>query len=90
MTIEQARDDKDKLEWKRENDLDGYNINCWGLKTNPNGNVFVEITLHGNIIREFLFPAYKQYNLQAHFEDIVNGEKNDSTSGYDIASSCGI
>lgn len=90
MTIEEARQDKDKLEWERKEPLDGYNIHCWRLKSNPHKDVLIEVTKDGNIIREFLYPAYKQYNLQAHFEDIVEGEKRNSADGYEAASWNGI
>jgi len=90
MTIQEAKADKDKLEWERKEPLDGYNIHCWRLKTNPHSDVFIEVTKDGNIIREFFYPAYKQYNLQAHFEDIVAGEKQNSISGYQAASWNGI
>lgn len=90
MNIEQAKLGKDKLEWERKEPIDGYNIHCWRLKTNPHNDVLIEITKDGKIIREFLYPAYKQYNLQAHFQDIVDGEKQNSASGYETASWNGI
>lgn len=84
------QNEKDKLEWSRKEDYKGFNINCWRLKTDPHKDVFIEILKDGKIHREFLYPAYKQYNLQAHFEDIVEGELRNSTSGYEAASWNGI
>jgi hypothetical protein len=82
--------EKDILEWSRKQDYKGFNIHCWRLKGNPHKDVLIEIWKDGKILREFLYPAYKQYNLQAHFEDIVEGELQNSTSGYEAASWNGI
>lgn len=62
----------------------------WNLLEDTHGNVLIEILKDGAIIREFLFPAYKQYNLQAHFEDIVEGEIKESSRGYEMAASTGL
>ena len=40
--------------------------------------------------REFSYPAYKIFNLAAHFEDIVEGELRNSDIGYRIAGSTGL
>ena len=82
--------EKDVLEWKRKEDYKGYNVKCWRLKENPHKDVLIEIVKDGQVIREFLFPAYKQYNIQAHFEDIVEGELQKSDSGYQAAAWDGI
>ena len=44
------------------------------------------------MIRSFIFPAYKIYNIAAHFSDVVDGElsKNDKDRGYTIAASNGL
>lgn len=44
---------------------------------------FIKLTI-------FSTPAYKIYNLQAHFSDIVDGEIENSDSGYQIAASTGL
>ena len=51
------------------------------------GDALVTITREGKLLREFTYPAYKVYNLQAHFTDIVEGELANSAEGYAIAGS---
>jgi len=50
----------------------------------------VEIFKDGQPHRSFTFPAYKIWNIAAHFRDIVDGEIEKSTSGYDMAASDGL
>jgi hypothetical protein len=38
----------------------------------------------------FLYPAYKIYNIAAHFEEIVDGELEGNDGGYRAASWNGI
>ncbi len=77
----------EKLAFTRETDYRGFNIKAfWG----DGGNARIEIIKDGKVYREFLFPAYKIYNLQAHFEDIVDGELQNSDAGYRIAASTGL
>ena len=52
----------------------GYTIRASYLKAPRNGDALIEVMKDGVTIRRFLFPAYKIYNLQAHFSDIVDGE----------------
>lgn len=37
-----------------------------------------------------MFPAYKVWNIAAHFKDIVDGEIEQSTRGYEAAAWNGI
>jgi hypothetical protein len=62
----------------------GFTMQAWYLKE-PAGDALIEIKRDGEPYRRFLYPAYKIYNLAAHFGDIVEGEINGSFSGYDIA-----
>jgi hypothetical protein len=59
-------------------DLDdrGFNVKAWYLKDSEEskGDALVEIRRDGELLRQFLFPAYKIYNISAHFGDIVDGE----------------
>ena len=50
----------------------------------------IEVMKDGQAVRKFLFPAYKIYNLQAHFRDIVDGEIENSSKGYEMAAWDGI
>lgn len=56
----------------------------------PKGDALIEISKQGKIVREFLFPAYKVYNISAHADDIINGLEKDSDSGLYIAGSTGL
>jgi len=54
------------------------------------GDALVKITKNGKLHRKFKWPAYKIFNISAHFGDIVDGElekTNDKLSGYKIAGS---
>lgn len=54
------------------------------------GDALIEIRYQGNLIREFIFPAYKIWNISAHFSDIVDGELENNDRGYQIAASTGL
>jgi hypothetical protein len=60
----------------------GFSIKATYLEA-PKGDAFIEIFRGGEAHRSFLYPAYKIWNLAAHFEDIVDG-------GYRAASWNGI
>ena len=45
------------------------------------GDALVTITREGKLLREFTYPAYKVYNLQAHFTDIVRGKTSQFRRG---------
>ena len=69
----------------------GFNVKAWYLENTEEskGDALIEVRYSGNIIREFMMPAYKIWNIAAHFSDIVDGElsKNDKERGYEIAHS---
>jgi hypothetical protein len=69
----------------------GFRVRAWwpGKKDNS-GDALVEIRKKGRFYRKFKWPAYKIFNIAAHFQDIVDGElekTNDKLSGYKIAGS---
>lgn len=68
----------------------GYTIRASYLKEPNKADALIEIFKDGNPVREFLFPAYKIWNLAAHFRDIVDGEIENSDSGYRAAAWTGI
>lgn len=68
----------------------GYTIRASYLKNPDHLNALIEVMKDGQTVRSFLFPAYKIYNLQAHFRDIVDGEIANSAIGYGMAASNGI
>ena len=47
----------------------------------------VVVTRDGQPFKEFTYPAYKIFNIAAHWQDIVEGELKDSDEGYRIAGS---
>jgi hypothetical protein len=68
----------------------GYTIRASYLKEPRKGDALIEVMKDGQVVRQFLFPAYKIYNLQAHFCDIVDGEIKKSAKGYETAAWDGI
>ena len=51
----------------------------------PKGDALIEIFRDGQPYRRFLYPAYKIYNIAAHFSDIVDSEIAGNFHGYDLA-----
>lgn len=70
----------------------GYNAKAWYLKDTQEskGDALIEISKDGILLRQFLFPSYKIWNISAHFSDIVDGELENSDSGYRMAAWNGI
>jgi len=65
----------------------GYVAEAWEA---DDGDALIRI-LHGaDVVREFRFPAYKVYNIGAHFSEIVDSEIAKNTDGYEHAASTGI
>jgi hypothetical protein len=79
---------KEKLAY--ETHLRGFDLKMWYLEKPNNGDALIEIFKSGKPHREFLFPAYKIWNIAAHFEDIVIGELENNTTGYEMAAWDGI
>jgi hypothetical protein len=67
----------------------GYNFKATYL-LEPKGEALIEISKDGKIVKEFLFPAYKIYNISAHADDIVDGLEKDNESGLIMAGSTGF
>jgi hypothetical protein len=67
----------------------GYTCRASYLK-DPDDDALVEIFKDGAPVRSFLFPAYKVWNIAAHFSDIVDGEIENSAAGYQMAAWNGI
>jgi len=79
--------EKEKLAFEKEDR--GYTVKAWYLKEDT-GDAFVEIKKGNSIIREFKFPAYKIWNIAAHFSDIVDSEIAKNQQGYEMAAWNGI
>ena len=68
----------------------GYSVKASYLKDPHGRDALVEIFKDGQPLREFIFPAYKVWNIAAHFTDIVDSEVAKTTTGYEIAAWNGI
>lgn len=76
----------DKIAFEGPNTPDrGYTIKVSYLKPPRSGDSLVEVFFRETLVRQFLWPAYKIWNLQAHFSDIVDGEIAKNDSGYQMA-----
>lgn len=70
----------------------GYNVKAWYVKDTETekGDALIEVRKEEEIIRQFIFPAYKIWNIAAHFKDIVDSEEEKNITGYKIAASTGL
>ncbi len=74
---------KDKIAF--EGDEGEYHFAAWYL-IEPKGDALVEITKGDEVVKSFLWPAYKIWNVAAHARDIVE----DLDRGLAIAGSDGL
>ena len=72
-----------------EGDEQGFHFKGSYLKE-PIGEALIEISKEGHVIREFLFPSYKIWNIPAHAKDIVLGLVEGNDEGLYIAGSNGL
>ena len=72
-----------------EGEMRGYHFKAMYL-IDPKGDALVQIMKNGKMIKEFLFPAYKIWNIAAHAYDIIDGLEQGNDSGFFIAGSNGI
>ncbi len=79
---------KDKMAYKTEPHR-GYIFTATYL-LEPKCDALIEIEKDGKLIKEFLFPAYKIFNISAHADDIIDGLEEDSNRGLRIAGSNGL
>ena len=63
----------------------GFTVKAYYLREPNDGDALVEIYRDEKPYRRFLFPAYKIWNIAAHFADIVDEEIEGNYSGYDLA-----
>ena len=68
----------------------GYTVKASYLLPPHAGDALIEIFKDGEPLRRFLFPAYKIWNIAAHFSDIVDGEIENNASGYEMAAWTGF
>ena len=65
-------------------DTRGLSCKAWYLREHG-GDALIEVFRNGEPFRRFLWPAYKIWNISAHWNDIVDSEENNSFDGYDLA-----
>lgn len=68
----------------------GFTVKASYLKCPHAADALIEVFRDGKPLRHFLFPAYKIWNIAAHFRDIVDGEIEKTDSGYRTAAWNGI
>jgi hypothetical protein len=87
----QKKDDKPVFITKEDR---GFTATAWYLEDTEDskGDALIEIRKSEELVREFIFPAYKIWNIAAHFNDIVDGElsKGNEMYGYRKAASTGL
>lgn len=83
---------KDIMKTKPDFDTEykNFRVRAWGDYDKKNGDALIEIQKDGKVYREFIYPAYKIWNIVAHFTDIVDGELRNSDDGYRVAGSTGL
>lgn len=68
----------------------GYAVRASYLKAPHAGDALIEILKDGAVHRSFTYPAYRIYNIAAHFGEIVDGEIEQHDGGYRAADWNGI
>ena len=78
---------KEKVAFEYEKS--GYRFKATYL-VEPKGEALIEIFKDATLKKEFLFPAYKIWNISAHADDIIDGLEKGSDEGLHIAGSDGL
>lgn len=68
----------------------GFTVKAYYLEAPHAQHALVEIFKENEPYRRFLFPAYKIWNIAAHFHDIVDSEINGNFTGYNMAAWTGF
>lgn len=87
------------IDRKRENETPAFDIDDREYRVTAHyledtetdkGDALIQIFHRDLMIREFLFPSYKIWNIHAHFSDIVDSEIAKDDHGYRLAAWSGI
>ena len=78
---------KGKMIFKTQPDR-GFIFKAW--ETDSRGDAIIEVEKDDKVIRSFIFPAYKVWNIPAHAGDIIQSELDKNIDGYLIAGSDGL
>jgi hypothetical protein len=76
-----------EAEWGFDFEKGGYHFVS---KEKDGGNSEITISRGERVIRKFLFPSYKIWNIPAHADDIILGLEQESDSGLEVAGSDGL
>lgn len=79
----------DKIAYESKEPDRGFTVKATYL-LEPKGDALIEVFRDGQPLRWFLFPAYKVWNIAAHFSDIVDSEIAGDKVGYDMAAWTGF
>lgn len=72
-----------------EGEKRGYYFKATYL-TEPQGKALIEIFKGNKIVKEFLFPSYKIWNITAHSNSIIDSIENNNENGFIMATSNGL
>ncbi len=75
----------DKIAFESEIPDRGYTVRASYLKSPDDADALIEIFRDLKPLRQFRIPAYKIWNVAAHFSDIVDGELENNLSVYQEA-----
>lgn len=75
----------DKLVYESPKMEHGFTVKAYYLKEPNETDALVEIFKDDEPYKRFLYPAYKVWNIAAHWGDIVQSEINNDFRGYDLA-----
>jgi hypothetical protein len=56
----------------------GYSVRASYLKAPNEQDAWIEVSKDGAVVRSFYYPAYRIYNITAHFSEIVDNEIEES------------
>ena len=80
--------DKGNMIFETESEQ-GFVFKAWKIKDSKLA-ALVEVEKDGGLIRSFLFPAYKVWNVPAHSRDIIESELAGNFDGYWLAGATGF
>ncbi len=89
MSVDRESIKIEKVAFESKEPKRGYKFKATYLKE-PKGEALIEITKDGKLVKDFLFPAYKIWNIAAHDDNIIDGLEKESEEGLCIAGSDGL
>lgn len=56
----------------------GYSVRASYLKSPNEQDAWIEVSKDGAVVNSFYYPAYRIYNITAHFEEMVDNHIEDA------------